>query len=195
MSLNRYACIIALLFRHWHSSADVDILLHVQMPSELISKVTGPSFSKHEYAFVKTPLDFSQDYPLFHLNSSNVNVSIPKELFFVTPQVPINQTLSSFNEDTETRQSQYACDYEDPGGVPERGSSSPPRSLIFSASPCKAACRCALLLHILPIAFSVLFVSLLFSLKNDDVMSTIKSPASSQAYMCQIPCLSRHQGP
>ena len=161
MPLNRYALVIAVVFRHRHSSAHVNILLHVQEPSELISKSTKQSFSKHEYTRVQTTLDFSQDfnYPLFHFNHS-FNVSLLRNLYFATPQVPINHTLSSFNADTETQQSQYACDYEDPGGVPERGSSSPPRSLIFSVSLCNAACRCSLLLHILPVAFSV---SLCFS--------------------------------
>jgi hypothetical protein len=101
----------------------------MQLPAELISQDTRqPSSDEHDFVGVNTPSDFSKkfNFPLLHFNSTSNNITVPttnlaERLYFITSQVPINHTLSAFNDETETQHSQYACDYEDPGGVPERG--------------------------------------------------------------------------
>ena len=113
------------------------------MPDELqFQKPRKPSSDFEDNVYVQYPLDYSKDtnFPLYRFNSTNhpffwngsaqpgIDDSWPHRLLYISAQLPINHTLSSFNRDTEEQLSRYACAYEDPGGVKERGYSSPPRA-------------------------------------------------------------------
>lgn len=112
------------------------------MPAELLFGIPRYSSSDlKDNIYVQHPLDYSKDanVNLYRFNSTNhpflwngttqpwIDDMFDKQVY-VNPQLPINHTLSAFNRETEEQFSRYACAYEDPGGVQERGYSSPPRA-------------------------------------------------------------------
>ena len=111
---------------------------HTIMPRELRSTpLRPPSSDFRDYQHSEAPLDHARDVSraIFQFDhstfNSNPNISrheIPSELSFISPQAPVNRTLSNWNDVFDRKQSQYMCSYEDPGGSFDRSLATPPRS-------------------------------------------------------------------
>ena len=109
------------------------------MPSELQFRYLPPPSSdfsdfKHSRAPLDDSLDPHEAVFQFHTSTFPTNPNISRhqtpDVFFMSPQVPLNRTLSNWNAMFDKKQSRYMCSYEEPGGSPERSLSMPPRTPI-----------------------------------------------------------------